>query len=472
MDSRKSSLESFDTAAHMIFDRDSDDTSRTTIMQSLTSKSKREYDPHEEDAPLLDELDQFELIEEEEIYKHRSNRSSSLFRRLLIKPCCGCTKRSILGGCCLLIILPILSFILFCTFYFSPTHLPSPVESKALSSSSARLLTLNIFMRPPGVKNNADDYKDERLEYIIQHVLPSYDIITFQEAFAFANRRIDKLIRQAFDQGFYYQVASPRHYPWELAGDGGLLLLSRFPIITSDRLEFPRGVHSDWLSFKGALHALVQLNNQSLVHLYTTHTQASYDNGGTFNLEDTKVRLSQFAAVHKFIAETAKEDRYPIVLMGDLNVDAAVHNASIDTPSRASSIAYTMMMDVLRGKGVDLDQFGQSRRDGQKPSYAHPWRLDGLTDVAYDTLGHHPITFGDYRTLDNGTLVPAEVVLTSHNQLLTAQSIDRLLFASRSKHEPILPTQFAVEPFLVEKNTSNRYPFTQISGKYRKLWWI
>jgi hypothetical protein len=101
-------------------------------------------------------------------------------------------------------------------------------------------------MRPPGVKNNADDYKEQRLDYIIEHILPSYDIITFQEAFAFANRRVDKLLVKAYDQGFYHHVASPRHYPWELAGDGGLLILSRFPIVQANRIEFSRGVHADW----------------------------------------------------------------------------------------------------------------------------------------------------------------------------------------------------------------------------------
>ncbi|CEJ00587.1 hypothetical protein RMCBS344292_14639 [Rhizopus microsporus] len=284
-------------------------------------------------------------------------------------------------------------------------------------------------MRPPGVKNNANDYKEQRLGYIIKHILPSYDIITFQEAFAFANRRVDKLLVKAYDQGFYHHVASPRHYPWELAGDGGLLILSRFPIVQANIIEFPRGMHADWLSYKGALHALIQLNNNSLLHVYTTHTQASYDNAGSFNLDDTKVRLSQFARVHQFIAETAKDDDYPILLMGDLNVDAAVHNQSIPINVRPheSSFAYKMMMDVLRGKGIDLAELTNST--DSSILYSHPWRLDTLNDAVYKTFGYHPVTFGDYKMLDNGTFIPAETSLTSHNQLLTVQSIDRLLWA-------------------------------------------
>jgi hypothetical protein len=145
---------------------------------------------------------------------------------------------------------PVISFIVFCLVYFSEASLPTiPIDQVKLlqeNTTHPRLLTFNMFMRPPGIKNNQDDFKNERLDYILQNILPSYDIITIQEAFAYYNRRIDRFLLAAFHQGFYYHIASPRHYPWDIAGDGGLLILSRYPIVKSDRVEFPRGVHSDW----------------------------------------------------------------------------------------------------------------------------------------------------------------------------------------------------------------------------------
>lgn len=171
----------------------------------------------------------------------QSQRSSHNSRRR------ATSKKSCIILCCILTILPILSFILFSSIYFTASSLPPiPAEKQTVPTTPPRLLTFNMFMRPPGIKNNKDDFKNERLEYIVQNILPFYDIITIQEAFAYANRRIDTLISAAFDQGFYYQVASQRHYPWDLGGDGGLLILSRYPIQKSDRIEFPRGVHSDW----------------------------------------------------------------------------------------------------------------------------------------------------------------------------------------------------------------------------------
>lgn len=218
------------------------------------------------------------------------------------------------------------------------------------------------------------------------------------------------------------------------------------------------------LSFKGVLHALVDIDSTHSVHVYTTHTQASYDNGGMINFGDTKVRLSQFAAVHQFIADTAKYDSHPVLLMGDLNVDAAAHDSAIDVPSRNSSLAYTMMMDVLVGKGTDLsliDHKNVSAVDN-KTSYKHDWRLNGLTDMAYKSLGYHPVTFGDYKKLDNGTLIPAETILTSHNQLMTVQSIDRLLWFSNNNTDMSVGN-VTVEHFFAKNDTT--VPFTQISGK-------
>lgn len=181
------------------------------------------------------------------------------------RSCCGlffgrkpqrratCCSKKICIICGIVTIVPIVTFIIFCAVYFSASRLPAiPVNAVALMQKSVnvnaapRLLTFNMFMRPPGIKNNENDFKNERLDFIVENILPAYDIITIQEAFAYANKRIDRLLAAAFEQGFYYQVTSARHYPWDLAGDGGLVILSRFPIQKSDRIEFPRGVHSDW----------------------------------------------------------------------------------------------------------------------------------------------------------------------------------------------------------------------------------
>jgi hypothetical protein len=154
--------------------------------------------------------------------------------------------------------------------------------------------------------------------------------------------------------------------------------------------------------------------------------------------------------------------------MGDLNVDAAAHDSPINVPSKNSSLAYTMMVDVLTGKGTNLELIEKKNNNNNGAasnetiiSYSSDWRLDNLIDMAYSTFGYHPVTFGDYKKLNNGTLVPGETVLTHRNQLMTVQSIDRV-FWSNDKNNTMSLGNVTVEPFFVKNGTN--LPFTQLSG--------
>ncbi|KAL0093574.1 Endonuclease/exonuclease/phosphatase [Phycomyces blakesleeanus] len=354
------------------------------------------------------------------------------------------------------------SFLLFCAVYFSPAPLPSPVVPDKVALSSANFLTLNIFMRPPGIQNNWSDYKDDRLDYIVRFVLPKYDVIAFQESFAFGTRRKDHLIKEARALGFNHHVESDRHFPWELAVDGGLLLLSRFPILESNVVEYPRGAHSDWLARKGALHSLIQLKPGYSMHIYTTHAQASYEPD---NMSDVHIRLSQFAGLHSLMRNTAKEDNFPILLMGDLNVDASVHKVDepITRPSKESGYEYKLMMGVLSGEGAQI-------KEGGGRLYEDPeWSLQ-LEDIVYKTHKHHPVTFGDVIEVD-GEFVPAETVLTDASEMMTMESIDRMLWASRGS-DRFEVKSVVLEKFLIRENKAlgddekEAIPFTQISDHY------
>ncbi|KAI8887514.1 hypothetical protein K501DRAFT_283298 [Backusella circina FSU 941] len=360
----------------------------------------------------------------------------------------------------------LVSFVLFCAVFFSPATYPDPVfPDKVLPvNGTARFLTLNIFMRPPLIRNNWSDYKDDRLAYIERYILPEYDVVCFQESFAFASRRKDRLITSARLMGYNHHVESPRKYPWNIGVDGGLLILSRFPIHEASVVEYPRGQHSDWLSIKGALHALLELNPERQLHLYTTHTQASYDLNNVINKDDTATRLSQFALLHNFMYDTAKDDGAPIMVVGDLNVDAAIHGKDIPVtrPSKESSPEYTQMVKVINGQGV-------KQSDGTW--FEHPWKLNDMVDVPYAKYQFHPVTFGDYRVNDQGELIPAETVLTNSDVLMTVQSIDRIFWSDRATNVMQL-SHPKVEKFWVEENEKmtkeerEQARFTQISDHY------
>jgi hypothetical protein len=57
--------------------------------------------------------------------------------------------------------------------------------------------------------------------------------------------------------------------------DGGLLIVSRLPIVESNFLPFKvSGVQSDLLAYKGALYAKVSMESKGgkFLHIVTTHT--------------------------------------------------------------------------------------------------------------------------------------------------------------------------------------------------------
>ena len=74
-----------------------------------------------------------------------------------------------------------------------------------------RLLTFNIFIRPPLVNDFGNDYKDERLAYFTKEILPNYDVICLQEIYEVNySTRKEEFIEAARKQGFTYHASSDR----------------------------------------------------------------------------------------------------------------------------------------------------------------------------------------------------------------------------------------------------------------------
>lgn len=86
-------------------------------------------------------------------------------------------------------------------------------------------------MRPPFIKTNSSDYKEDRLREFVKR-MDAFDIICFQEVFTMLNNRKERLIAYGMKAGFKYYAVCDQ--PTLFSGyftDGGLLILSRFPIL-------------------------------------------------------------------------------------------------------------------------------------------------------------------------------------------------------------------------------------------------
>lgn len=345
------------------------------------------------------------------------------------------------------------------------------MTSNLQTEGTVRILTQNMFMRPPLIKNNENDWKNERLDYFIDHILPQYDVICLQEMFEFASSRRSRLLAAARKQGFEYYVASERQLVWNLAIDGGLLIMSRYPIVHMETMEYQRGMGPDWLAKKGVLYAKIAVKEQQHMHIMTTHTQASYGEV-VVTQPDVKRRLAQLFEFHQFMARVLPPNRQsgePVLLTGDFNVDSRSHILS--NPSdikyerevedgRETSDEGKAMMSILQGHGIDPALLGPNNKDAFKGKTVLEFH-----DSLKERLGYHPVTFGNILVDERGQVRARETILTTKHDNEVMHSIDYVLW-----HNPQNATAGAraelAEVGVVPNFTPDSQLFTQISDHY------
>ncbi|KAJ1807022.1 hypothetical protein LPJ56_004995 [Coemansia sp. RSA 2599] len=345
----------------------------------------------------------------------------------------------------------------------------------ATDPSTVRILTQNMFMRPPLIKNNKSDWKDGRLDYFIEHILPRYDVVCLQEMFEYASSRRARLFAAAEKLGYKYYVASERRFLWHAAIDGGLVILSRLPIVDMETITYQRGIGPDWLAQKGVLYAKIavkQGEQQSHMHVFTTHTQASYGDV-VITQPDVKRRLAQLHEFHNFLEDVLPRHRAkgePVVLTGDFNVDSRNHVLSdpenVDyerevEDGMATSDEGEAMMAVLRGHGIDPRVLGPDNQDTFKGKVVFE-----LHDTLKERLGYHPVTFGNTIVDEKGVVHPRETILTTMQDNKVMHSIDYVLWYNPDAEQHMAGVVSSIEDVGVVPNFTPGQAFTQISDHY------
>ncbi|ORX75173.1 Endonuclease/exonuclease/phosphatase, partial [Anaeromyces robustus] len=221
------------------------------------------------------------------------------------------------------------------------------INLPVVDKDKVRILTYNIFMRPPPIHSFESDFKEDRIKLICKELFQNFDIIAFQECFSFGSFRIDKIKEKAKKNGLVYFSNSKKKHTWNIGIDGGLCLLSRYPVINKKLYYFKNGCHSDAYSEKGVLFNEIEIPNGNHLFIFTSHTQASYEHFPSITSESVRVRLSQFTEIRKFITsmtENAKPTDI-ILLCGDLNVNGRLNKDDGTTHSEE----YKAVLSILKG---------------------------------------------------------------------------------------------------------------------------
>ncbi|TPX62998.1 hypothetical protein PhCBS80983_g00178 [Powellomyces hirtus] len=260
--------------------------------------------------------------------------------------------------------------------------LDGSVPIPVLPATGARILAYNFYLRPPPIQYEWHaDYKQARLGHFIQTALDQFDIMAMSETFGTLTSRRSRLIDAAAKKGLKYWAHGPERNWWRgKMVDSGLLVLSRYPIVKSDAIEYVVGTGPDSWAAKGILYTQILVTDkhhrESRIHLFTSHLQATYiknENGDDLYSEAATIRVQQFNLMRSYIAGSLVDNNYnattdAVLMAGDFNVPGAPFGWQPEKDSRE----YLRMLETLRqDNGTVVDVLRKAASE-QVPTW-HPW---------------------------------------------------------------------------------------------------
>ncbi|CAI2368358.1 unnamed protein product [Moneuplotes crassus] len=350
-------------------------------------------------------------------------------------------------------------------------------------AKTVKVLTQNMFLRPV-VKTNESDYKYERLQDLLQ-VIQNFDILCFQEVFSGLNSHKPQLLTVGKKAGFnYYCHSSKPGYFEKYLTDGGLVNLSRYPIVESDEEVYKKAIGDCSIAKKGVLFSKIDINGNHL-YLFNTHLQANYYSSYDLYRKCINTKMYQLKQLAEYI-ESKTRDMKPddkIMLVGDFNISSRKFNSH--TIAQFKGYA-----EQDPGYNIFFEEGFNTLMEAEimKKILSE----DGLFSVKdlKERLGDEegaPATFAGTIELEDGSKAPADTALMSQKDLMTEQSLDYIFILERNdicfksqedskdmtypitniiKDEWLLPKQ---KPFTVKEDTIRVEKFLIKDKKYGAL---
>ncbi len=208
------------------------------------------------------------------------------------------------------------------------------------------------------------------------------------EAFVDSERQ---QIRTAVADVYPFWLQGPDEDDFE--SDGGLLLLSRFPMLANSQHIYRSCYGEDCISNKGILHALIDGPGAADFDVYLSHLQnpdvlhPEFPHSGPGNTASAKVK-AQLSAFSDFVAATRRRS-VPAILLGDFNVKASDTAAHSDMMARFN---HPMDAWVVAGNGTQGitsgDPFSDFGETGAVISATDPRRHQSGNRIDY-ILGYN-----------------------------------------------------------------------------------
>ena len=239
--------------------------------------------------------------------------------------------------------------------------------------------------------------------------------------------------------------------------DGGCLILSRVKIVAEASTVFTPGVQSDRLAAKGVIYAKLNPKPGVYVHLFVTHLQAVYTDPES-NIECLAVQKRQYDELVEFVASTVaanetSEDRVQAQFLLDMKRRRDQNQKSSDTITPPEQDTMYTSRKCRRWPIVIAGDFNCNSRPTPgdvETKVTKPYRdlttalskIGPYSDVLYDTIGDHPVTYAACEFQLDGSFLPKEVSLTTPDDYKTSEFVNQSLdyvFCFPPTHEDLKP---------------------------------
>lgn len=290
----------------------------------------------------------------------------------------------------------------------------------AAGTPELKVLTYNTFLFSKTLYPNWG--QDHRAKAIpATSFFRDNDVVVLQEAFD--NSSSDAL-KAAATAEYPYQtpVMGRSKSGWDATGgsysaltpeDGGVTILSKWPIVRKEQYVYKDACGADWYSNKGFVYTVLDVNG-TRVHVVGTHAQST--DPGCSSGQAAQTRSRQFKAMDAFLDAKRIPAGEQVLVAGDFNVDSR-------TPEYDTMLA-------------DAGLVGADARTG------HPYSFDtALNSIASDRYPDDPREDLDYVLHRAGHVRPTgwtnKVVLEQSAPWTVSSWGTRYTYTNLSDHYPV-----------------------------------
>lgn len=224
---------------------------------------------------------------------------------------------------------------------------PSGAVAAGVAAPRVKVLASNVMLLPELIGGVANATRAGMLTNA--SYLNGYDVVVLSEMF---DNGPSNTVKTGLSDRYPHQTPvlgrstsgwddTQGRFSWLTPEDGGVTILSKWPIQRKVQHIYTRGCGADYLANKGFVYAVLSVNGQK-VHVVGSHAQA--EDSLCFG-NAAAVRATQFAELNAFLDAQDIPTSEQVIIAGDLNVVKA-------SPEYAEMLALTGTVAPTRWAGA------------------------------------------------------------------------------------------------------------------------